>query len=80
MPRRSEEETSVASAEAFRGAVVGAAKVQPPSIQPVHTYYEGLPNFGSTDAVLLLVGSHCWRSRLRRLLHLSYISRIDYTV
>ena len=31
MPRRTEEEVSAAGAEAFRGAIVGAAKVESPS-------------------------------------------------
>lgn len=30
MPRRTEEEANVAGAEAFRGAIVGAAKVEIP--------------------------------------------------
>lgn len=35
MPRRTEEETNAAGAEAFRGALVGAAKVEAPrSLHP----------------------------------------------
>lgn len=35
MARSTEGEIRVASAEAFRGALVGAAKVEPPSIPPM---------------------------------------------
>ena len=50
MPRRTEEETSAAGAQAFRGALVGAAKVKkaPPSLHPqrpaTHLYYCLLSN------------------------------------
>lgn len=50
MSRRTEEEASVAGAEAFRGAVFGAAKVEaPPSLHPqlpaTHKSYKLPPKF-----------------------------------
>ena len=85
MSRRTEEEASVAGAEAFRGAVFGAAKVEaPPSLHPqfpaTHISYKLPPKFDSTDAIAIAVGSHCWWSRRHRLLPFSYISRIDRAV
>lgn len=85
MPRRTEEETNAAGAQAFKGALVGAAKVHdPPALYPqlpaTHLFYKLLPNLGSTNTVTFSVGPHCWWSRRHRLFCFSYLSRVDCTV
>ena len=84
MSRKAEKENSVAGTEAFRGAVVGTAKVKvPPRPHPqlpaAHTFCNCLPNLGYTDTKCS-VGSPCWWSWFHRLLPVSYISGIDFTV
>ena len=53
MPRRTDEETSAAGAEAFRGAFVGAAKVYAPHVHirncPPFKSYTMIPKLGSTN-------------------------------
>lgn len=85
MPRRTEEETNAAGAEAFRGALVGAAKVKPTSTSAsatsaTHLYKKLFSNLDLADAVTCSVGSHSRWSRRRRLFSVSYLSRVDYTV
>ena len=85
MSRRPEKEKSLASAEAFRGGIVGTAKVEDPlalhpQLPAAHTPHERLLVLGLTDTVAFLVGSPCRWPRFHRLLPIPYLSRIDYTI
>lgn len=87
MSRRKDEENKAAGAEAFRGATVGAAKVEKPhypELSPLPCSYIPaivlVPNLAFTDTVAISVGSHRWWTWCRGLLPVSHLSRIDSTI
>lgn len=89
MPRhgqRTAEEASAAGSEAFKGGVVGAAKVQHAHVRnsldalPLFSISLNFAKLQTTDMITATVGSHRRRSRLRRLLHLSDLQKPHHPI